>query len=270
MRHGAVESDFFETMKMEIVKGRGFSREFPADMNSSLIINEEAARQMGMEDPLGKEMAMIGYKGRIIGVVKDFHFDSVRQNITPLVLELAPQNTQYMLVRISALDIPNSLQAIERTWDNFVKGYNFGFTFLDDALNRNYQIEIRLGQIVTFFTALALFIACMGLFGLASYTAERRTKEIGIRKALGAGVTSVVVMLSKDFGKWVLMANLLAWPTAYFISMKILNQYAYRTSIDLLVFLLPTFMSLLLAVLTVSYQAVRAALANPARSLRYE
>ncbi|MFC2158862.1 ABC transporter permease [Acidobacteriota bacterium] len=270
MRHGAVEYDFFETMKMEIIKGRGFSRAFPADRNSSLIINEEAVRQMGMEDPIGKEMAMIGYKGRIIGIVKDFHFDTVRQTITPLVLELAPQTTQFMLARISPRDIPNSLQAIERTWGNFVKGYNFSFVFLDAAIDRNYQLEIRLGQIVTFFTALALFIACLGLFGLASFTAERRTKEIGIRKALGAGVSSVVVLLSKEFTKWVLVACLLACPVAYFISAKLLNQYAYRTSIGIFVFILPALLSMLLAILTVSYQAVRAAMTNPAKSLRYE
>ena len=270
IKHGSVDYDFFETFQMDFALGRPFKREFPTDATSALIVNEEAVRQMELEDPLGKRLDILGNKGRIIGVIKDFNFDSIRNKIDPLVLKLAPQETHYLVARLSPDNITGGIRALEKTWGNFVKDYPFEFRFLDDVLNRNYMREAMMGKVFTSFTVLAIFIGCLGLFGLASFLAEQKTKEIGVRKVLGASVSGIVLMLTKDFTKWIVLANLVALPAAVFFSSLLLRGYAYRTSLGVFIFLLPVIFSLVIAWITVSYQSIRAALADPVKSLRYE
>ena len=270
IKHNSVDYDFFKAFGMKFAMGRAFKQDFPTDAEEALIVNEEAVRQMGMEDPLGKRIGMIGGGGRIVGVVRDFNFDSLRKKIDPLVIKLAPREVQYLVVRLRPGSPQEGIKVLRRTWDKFVTGYPFRFRFLDDVLNQNYRLEMALGRVFTVFTLLTVFVACMGLFGLASFMAERRTKEIGIRKVLGANVSGIVLMLSKDYTKWVLAANIAALPIAFFLARKLLEGYAYRTPLGLTIFLLPVVISLLAAVLTVSYQAFRAALTDPAQSIRYE
>ena len=270
IKHGSVDYDFFKTFQMDFVLGRPFKREFPTDATTAVIVNEEAVRQMELEDPLGKRLDMWGHAGQIIGVVKDFNFDSVRNKIEPLVLKLAPEETHHLVVRISPDNLTGGIRALERMWVTFVKDYPFEFRFLDDVLNRNYMREAMMGKVFTSFAVLAIFIGCLGLFGLASFLAEQKTKEIGVRKVLGASVSGIVLMLTKDFTKWIVVANLVALPAAVFLSSLLLRGYAYRTSLGVFIFLLPVIFSLVIAWITVSYQSIRAALADPVKSLRYE
>lgn len=270
MHHGYVDVDYFETFKMEIIQGRGFSKEFPADKLSSLVVNEEAVKRMGMKDPIGKNVTTLEGQGHIIGVVKDFHFDNLRNKISPMLFQLEPVSTQYIIVRIRPGDIPHTLHSLEKRWKEAVSDRPFRYAFLDDVLNRNYVFEVTIGKTVLFFSGLAVFIACMGLFGLASYTAERRTREIGIRKVMGASLPNIIALLSREFSRRVVLAGLLACPLAYLGAGMILSHYAYRISLGILIFLLPVCGFFVLSLATVSVQSVRAALSRPADTLRHE
>jgi putative ABC transport system permease protein len=214
-----VDYDFIDTFGMELLRGRNFSRNFSTDEEEAFILNETAAKKLGWDDPIGKHLSLedTDIRGRVIGVVKDFHYDSVEYAISPMVLTLLP-----------------------------------------------FQISF------TYCTVLALLISCMGIFGLASFTAEQRTKEIGIRKVLGASVQGIIYLLSKEFVKWVFVANIIAWPLAYFVMHKWLESFAYRTHIDVWIFALSGILALFIALLTVSYQSIKTAIANPIDSLRYE
>ncbi|NIM14088.1 MAG: FtsX-like permease family protein [Candidatus Aminicenantes bacterium] len=264
-----VDYDFFKTFKMDILQGRGFSRKFPSDLTSAVIVNEEAVKQMEMENPLGKHMSIWG-KSKIIGVVKDFHFEYLRNKINPMVIKLAPQNTSHMIVRLLSGNIHDTLDVIKGQWKSFAPEYPFEFTFLDDRLNRMYFLEAIIGKVFWVFTGLAIFISCMGLFGLASFLTEQRTKEIGIRKVLGATVSGIIQLLSKEFLKWVLVANFIAWPIAFLLMSKFLQVYAYRAPMGIWPFLLAGVLGLLITLLSVGYQSTRAAAANPVEALRYE
>ncbi|MBN1272913.1 MAG: ABC transporter permease [Candidatus Aminicenantes bacterium] len=270
MHHGYVDYDYFETYKMEIIQGRGFSKEFSADKRTSLIVNEEAVRRMGMEDPIGKQLDTLDGPGRIIGVVKDFHFDNLRNKISPMLFQLEPANTRFVIVRIQPGNIQRTINSLEKRWKEVVSNQPFRYAFLDDVLNLIYIFEITIGKTILFFSGLAVFIACMGLFGLASYTAEQRTKEIGIRKVLGATIPNIMAILSQEFSKRVVLAGLIACPLAYLGAGMILSHYAYRTSLDVLIFLLPVVGAFILAFFTVSFQSVKAALSRPVDSLRHE
>ncbi|MCD6517646.1 MAG: ABC transporter permease, partial [Candidatus Aminicenantes bacterium] len=266
----AVDYDYFKTFQMEFTEGRSFSRDFTTD-EQNYIINEAAVRFTGLESPLGKLFSIWRREGRIIGVVKDFHSRSLHDEIRPVVFTLTtnwPHN--YIFVRMNPERVQSALQAVEATWKQFAAVYPFEFDFLDDIFNRQYQTDQRMERIINDFTFLAIFISCLGLFGLASYMAERRTKEIGIRKVLGASVSGVVLMLSRDFTKWVLAANVIALPIAWYIASRWMQNYAYRISISWWVYLLSGSLALTIALLTVGYQSLRSALANPADSIRYE
>jgi len=266
----AVDYDYFKTFQMEFTEGRSFSRDFTTD-EQNYIINEAAVRFTGLESPLGKLFSIWRREGRIIGVVKDFHSRSLHDEIRPVVFTLTtnwPHN--YIFVRMNPERVQSALRAVEATWKQFAAVYPFEFDFLDDIFNRQYQTDQRMERIINDFTFLAIFISCLGLFGLASYMAERRTKEIGIRKVLGASVSGVVLMLSRDFTKWVLAANVIALPIAWYIASRWMQNYAYRISISWWVYLLSGSLALTIALLTVGYQSLRSALANPADSIRYE
>jgi putative ABC transport system permease protein len=267
----AVNYDFIDTYGLELVSGRKFSKEFKTDSREALIINEATAEKFGWEDPIGQRMDIIGgRKGRIIGVLKNFHISSLHEMIEPLVLYIQSYFCQYYSIRIRSEDIPHTLGFIEKTWRDFAPARPFEYSFLEDDLDQLYRAEMRLGKIFFYFTILAIFIACLGLFGLSSFTAEQRTKEIGIRKVLGASIGNIIFMLSKEFTKWVLVANIIAWPVAYYVMSRWLQIFAYRTSISVWIFILSAALALFIAFFTISFQVVKSAVVNPAESLKYE
>ncbi len=266
-----VDYDYFETLQMEMAQGRAFSKDFPTDATDSYILNETGARLTGIEDPVGKKFILWDKPGPIIGIVKDYHFKSLHAKIEPLVLRMFhKQWNRYVIIRIKSDGITGTLKVIEDAYKKHHPGYPFEFQFLDEALNDLYVSEKRTGRVFRYFMFLAIFISSLGLFGLASFMADQRTKEIGIRKVLGASVSGIFLMLLKDFVKWVLLASAISWPLAYYVMDRWLENFAYRTDIALWVFLVSGILGLIVAVATVSYQSLRASIANPVDSLRYE
>jgi ABC-type antimicrobial peptide transport system permease subunit len=252
-------------------EGRGFSEDFKTDETEAFIVNEEVAKIMGKESVVGENFSFAGREGKIVGVMKNFHYQSIRNKIEPLAIYIgSPENLYFTLIRIPPESIPASLSFIEDAWRKIIPSYPFEYRFLDEDFDRYYRAEERMGGLLKYFSILAVFIACLGLFGLASFTAEQRTKEIGIRKVLGARVSQITVLLCKEFLMLVLLANVIAWPVAYFMMKGWLQNYPYRTTLGLLVFAAAMATALVVAVISVSFQAVRAAVANPADSLRYE
>jgi putative ABC transport system permease protein len=263
--HG--DYDFKDTFGLKMAAGRFYSREFPTDLDN-FVVNETAVKVMGYSDPIGKRMSFKGKEGTIIGVVKDYHGRSLHEPIRPLVIESG--GGFHVCVKYHAGTEPETIAFLEKKWNKYVPGEPFQYGFVDNAIENFYTNERRISKIFRNFTFLAVFIACLGLFGLASFMAERRTKEIGIRKVMGARIWGIILMLSKEFVKWVLLANLIAWPVAYLFSRRWLQGFAYRIDLGWEIFAFSAMLALFIAVLTVSYQAIRAATANPVQSLRYE
>ncbi len=264
--------DYVETLEMEIVEGRSFKWDFSADQNNFLI-NEEAARYMGMENPVGKRLKFWGREGIIIGVVKDYHHVSLHREIMPQVFTVNPRSfnaLKYVFIKIASENIPETLEYIRETSFTFAPDYPYEYSFLDQGIQNLYLAEQNLGKIFSTFAALAIFISCLGVFGLASFTAERRTKEIGIRKVMGASISNIVVLLSKEFSRWVLLANIIAWPVGWYVMHKWLQNFSYRTGMSPFLFIFAGILSFVMAAIPVSYQAVKAAIADPVDSLRYE
>lgn len=266
-----VTHDFFKTMQMETAEGRMFSREYPTDIESAYIINQTAARAIGDGSQVGKAFTMWETPGTIVGIVKDFHFKSLNTTVEPLVIRLRPAEPYtYLLIRVGGGDVPAAIQHLNKAWEKVSPTFPFDYTFLDESFDRLYRAEQRLGLIFGAFTGLAILIACLGLLGLAAFVAERRTREIGVRKVLGASARSIVLLLTREFAVLVAVANLLAWPTAYYAMHKWLQNYAYNSGLDLWIFLGAGLAALAIALLTVTWQAVRAAMVDPVKSLRYE
>ena len=270
MRAVFIDVDYFKTFGMEIAEGRSFSREFPTDATEAIMINEEAVKAMGMESAIGKRLSIQDNNFNIIGVVKNYHFRSLRQKIDPLILIYNPGNSRALFARLRSDNIPQTIGYIENLWKKFAPGFPFNYRFLDEALDMLYRSEQRIGTLFQYFSFLAILISCLGLLGLASFMAEKRTKEIGIRKVLGASISNIAMLLSKEFTKWVLVANVIAWPIAYFAVSKWLQSYVYKANITIWSFILSGVLALFIALITVSYQSIKAALANPIDSLRYE
>ena len=270
-----VDHDYVPTMGMKMVIGRNFSRDFATD-SSALIINEAAARYFFDDtDPIGQELSNFGNAAgefdtyTVVGVVQDFHYSTMRQKIMPMVIALGG-NISALSLRVQPDQVAATLATLEDQWSQFVPGLPFEYSFLDERFNDLYQSEQQLGTIFTVFCSLAIFIACLGLFGLAAYTAEQRTKEIGIRKVMGASVGSLVLLFSRDFTKLVLIALLIAVPVAYWMMNRWLDDFAYRITLGVGTFLIAGGTALLIAWLTIGFQSVRAAVANPVDSLRSE
>jgi len=265
--------DFAETMKFEFLEGRFFSRKIASD-SLAVVINESAAKLLGYERPyVGKRIGFIGNSDffiHIIGVVKDFHYESLHHPIEPLVIGLENITRTYIAVRLHPQNIVSAVSFLEETWNKYIPYKPFEYFFFDEDYDNLYKAEQRTGMVFTIFSVLAIIIACLGLLGLASFTTEQRTKEIGIRKVLGASVSNIILKLSNEFIKWVIIANIIGWPIAWFISNKWLQSFAYRINIDLWIFTFSGGIVLFIALLTVSWQAIRAATANPVESLRYE
>ena len=225
---------------------------------------------MGMESPIGKRLSVGSNNLTIIGVVEDFHFKPIQTKIEPMVLLMMPNRYNVMVMRTRPENISATIDYVESTYKKFDADTPFAFHFLDEDYDNLYRAEQRIGELSKYFAIIAILIASLGLYGLASYIAERRTKEIGIRKVLGASVPAIFLLLSKNFVILVGFANLIAWPVAYFIMSNWLQNYAYHTSLSASVFVLSALLAVTVVVLTVSYQSIRAALANPVESLRYE
>jgi putative ABC transport system permease protein len=262
-------------MKMNVALGRDFSRSFATD-SSAVIINETLAKKLGWDDPLNKKITGFGSSGpfdlTVIGVVSDFHFRSLHDVIEPSLMFIGNRNNRFLNVRLAPGDYRETLNTIEAKWQELNTSLPFDYYFLDQDFDRLYRTEERAGELFLYFTLIAIIVACLGLFGLASFNAEQRKKEIGIRKALGASVQRIVLMLSKKFTGLVLLANILAWPVAFYFMQEWLNQFAYRLHLwdTWWVFLLSALFALLIALLTVSYQALKAALINPVEAIKYE
>ena len=268
-----VDYDFIETFGIEIVEGRNFSELIASDRSNAFIINESAAQAFGWTSPLGKQIAWArsrSEKGAVIGVIKDFHFRSLHQSIEPLILLVRDNYLMNMFIKINSDNIPKSLASIKNKWEEFFPARPFEYFFLDDDINKMYASEMRMSQLFRSTALLAIFIACLGLFGLISYTTEQRTREIGVRKILGASVPCIVRLLSREFLRLVIVANILTWPLAYYVMNRWLQNFAYRINIGFTSFILTGVLAFTIAIITVSFQSIRAALANPVESLRYE
>ena len=265
----AVDPDFLDTFQIELLAGRNFGKDFLTDKQNVYLLNEAAVKKIGWANPLGKQFEIIG-KGPVVGVVKDFHFFSLHQKIEPLALLIYPEGYEFFSVRIRPDSMPRTLAFLGDTWKIFAEEQPFEYSFLDQDYDKLYRTESRLTKIFSSIVLLSVFVACLGLFGLASFTIERRTKEIGIRKVLGASATNLYFVLSKEFAYCVLIANLISWPLGYFFMTRWLRNFAYRIDIGLSPFLLSAFLALLIGLLTISYQTIKTALANPAEVLRYE
>ncbi len=269
----SVDHDFIETLGIELAAGRDFSKDFATDAAEAIMLNEAAVKRFGWESPhkaIGKKARFWGKKRAVTGVVKDFHISSLHHSIEPLVLHVHPNDFLYISARIRSDHISDALDFLKHTWHEFAPNHPFEYFFLDDSFDKLYRAEHKLGRIFGSFSLLAISIACLGLFGLASFATEQRTKEIGIRKVLGASVSGIVLLLSKEFTKLVIVSNLIAWPIAYFAMKDWLENFAYHIHIGVGTFVLGGILALIIALLTVSFQAIKAALANPVDALRYE
>lgn len=265
--------DFIDHFNLELVAGRSYSRDYPSDSTSALVVNEAAAKQYGYANPadiVGKKFDQWGRSGEVIGVVKDFNYISLHNQVEPLTLPFEAYASRYMSLKLNTANLQATLAEIEGIWNELAPHRPFIYSFLDEDFNRQYESDFRFRQIFTSFSILAILIACLGLLGLATYTAEQRTKEIGIRKVLGADVGSIVGLLSKDFVKLVFVAILVATPLAWFGMNKWLEGFAYQVPIHWWVFLVSGMLAVAVALITISFQAIKAALMNPVKSLKSE
>jgi putative ABC transport system permease protein len=269
-----VDHDFVETFNMQILEGRDFSKEYSTDVEEAVIINETFARQLGLgNDIVGRKIINVGNRESqptVIGIIRDFHHQNLKMTINPMILTMQPQGFNFIVARITPLEVPATLRHLETVWTEQFPDREFNFYFVDDNFRQQYPEEDKMQTIYLFFGAMAIFVACLGLYGLASFAIEQRTKEIGIRKVLGASVPDLVLNLCKDFLKLVLLANVLAWPLAFYVMNSWLDNFAYRIGLRPWVFLVAGAIALLIALLTISRQALKSALSNPVISLRYE
>jgi putative ABC transport system permease protein len=265
------DHDFLKTMGIELAAGRDFSLAHSTDVQEALLLNETAVKLLGWEEqPLDRHIFFGNLDNRVIGVVEDFHVKSLHSKINALFLHLAPNPDpiHYIAVRIRPGNIGRTLGFIEKTWREVYPHDPFAYSFLDEDFDNLYRAEKLRGRVFLAFSILTIFIACLGLFGLASFTAEQKTKEIGIRKVLGATTPSLVKLLTREFMKLILLASFISWPIAYFVMRSWLASFAYRTNIGPATFFLATILAIVIALVTVGYQAVRAALSNPVDAIR--
>jgi len=271
-----VNSNFIPTMGIKILAGRNFSTEFETDRKDAIIINQTAAQKFGWDVPVGKTIKVYSNVMRqwetktVIGVVQDFHLSSFYKTIAPLYISNLPQGLGGLIIKISPENAKETLRILQTIWKDIDPDRPFDYFFLKEYFNRHFQSEERLRGIIGSFALFSIFIACLGLFGMASFTTEQRTKEIGIRKVLGASVSGIVLLLTKEFTKWVIVANLIAWPVAYYIMSRWLQNFAYHIHIGIGTLLFSSALALVTALITVSFQAFKTAASNPVDSLRYE
>ena len=269
--YNTADYDFIDLFGMEIVQGRNFSKEFPSDETGAFLVNETAVKVAEWESPIGRKLThWTGATGNIVGVLKDFHLQSLHSPIEPLYIFLDSQSFFNISIKIKSANIPQTIGYVEGVMKKFAPSYPFSYSFFDEVFERVYFTEQRMGRIFGAFAILAIFIACLGLFGLTAFAAVQRTKELGIRKVLGASDSKIFLLLSQEFIRWVLLSNLIAWPIAYYAMNKWLQNFSYRIHIGIVSFLISGGTALLIAYITVSYQSIKSARANPVDSLRYE
>jgi putative ABC transport system permease protein len=273
--HTMVDHDFIKVMSIKMLDGRDFSKDHPSDTKEAFIINQEAARMMGLKSPVGKYFRLYGQEGKIIGVMQDAYFSSLHRKVEPLVYHIMTDVNNArafgaILVRVKASRISEGISTIEKIWKEQNPNSPFEFQLLDEAINSRYISDQRTQKIFGAFASIAISISCLGLFGLAAFTAQNKRKEIAIRKTLGAPASKILGSLTSDFTKWVIIANAISWPTAYYFMNNWLKNFAYRTDINPWIFVASGATALVIALLTVSSHAIRAATANPVESLRYK
>ena len=275
-----VDYDFLKTLGVQTVAGRVFSKEFPTDTSFKVVVNERLVEELGFpsaEKTVGQDVKFDWqgktYRFQVVGVLKDFNFEDLKQPVTPFAFEVVESKEppfNYLLVHTNTSDMKSLLASVEKEWKQLNPNEPFEYSFLDTDFMKNYEAENRLAALVGYFTVIAILISCLGLFGLATFSAEQRIKEIGVRKVLGASEMNVVTLLSKDFLKLVVIAAVIASPVAWFVMQKWLQGFAYRTSIGWQVFAITILSAVLIALITISFQAIKAAIANPVKSLRTE
>ena len=267
-----VEYNFFDFYDMQIIKGRGFSEEHRGEDAHAYVLNEAALKMTGWENPIGKKFGIADkeeYKGTVIGVVKDFHFNSLRDDIEPLAISLASGITRSIAVKVSGDDIRGTIAFMNSIWPKY-SIFPFSYNFLEDMAARHYDSERKLTRVLMYFAIMAIVISCLGILGLATYASETRIKEIGIRKIMGASVLQIISMLLRQFLKWVVLANVFAWPIAYYVISRWLENYAYRINVNFAVFVLAGISAMILGLLAIGYQTFRAAGAKPVDILKHE
>ena len=266
-----VGPDYLSEYNIKVIAGRSFSRDFSTDLNEAFILNRKGAAEYGWspEEALGKRLESI-FPGQVIGVVEDFHYLGLQSQIEPLAMVWRPEMFGIITLCINTDDLPQTLGIVKSQWEELYPGHPIEHFFLDSYFNRQYQAEERIGKMFTIFTFLGVIIACLGLFGLTSFTVEQKTKEIGVRKVLGASVREIVVLLSREIVKWVVLANIIAWPLIYAAMNVWLKNFAYRIDFSLGILAASALLAVAIALLTISYQSIKAAFANPIDALKYE
>ena len=270
-----VDFDYIPQYQVRLIAGRAFSRAFGADTTQAMILNEAAVRMLGYHSPqdaIGRDFSQWGRKGKIIGVVKDFHYQSLQQVIRPFSMRIEPGGCDQISVKVRTTNLKGTIASIEKAWHTVIPSQPFSYFFVDEMFDRQYRAEDRFGRLFLYFAVLAIFISCLGLLGLASYATVQRTKEIGVRKVLGASVAGIVGLLSKDFLLLVGIAFVVATPVSFFLMKGWLEGFAYRINIFSAwwIFAAGGLAAFAIAMLTISFQAIRAALMNPVMSLRSE
>jgi putative ABC transport system permease protein len=269
----STDTEFFDTYGIDVFSGRKFSKEIPTDDSLAFVINESAAKRIGWENPkdyMDKEFQYADVKGKLIGIVKDFHFESLHEEITPMIFLQRNNNYNVLSIKIAGDKMQNGLAHLEKVWKTFLPSRPFDYQFLSERYRALYESEQKQSQLFTIFSGLAIFIASLGLFGLATFNTMQRVKEIGIRKVLGASVSNIVGLLSKEIVILILVANLISWPIAWYFMNQWLGTFAYHIEMDALAYLLAATSAVLIALITVSSQTIKAAMSNPAKTLRYE
>ena len=270
-----VDEDFAKTYKIEIEQGRFYSKDFPTDFTGGFVLNSAAIKEMGFENPIGREISVWGRKGKIIGVTNNFNFTSLHNNIEPLLLRIPEPNEvnsrcKTLSMRIAPNSITETLKFIELEWNYLFPEETFAFYFMDYKLKTNYVSEMRIGKLFGYFSFLVILIACLGLYGLTAFSIEQKTKEIGMYKVLGATISNVIIKFTKGYVSWILIATVIASPIAWFAMHKWLENFAYKTTLSWWIFALAGVLALGIALLTVSWQSWKAATRNPVEALRYE
>lgn len=266
----SADQDFVKTFGIKMIEGRFFSEEFPSDRQEAVVLNQTAVRAMNLDSPVGKRFSLWGWQLNIIGVMQDFNFYSLQTEIQPVVMVNGRAGLTHVVIRILSHNMPETIGFIREKFKDVLPGYSVDYQFVDERLDDIYKSEQRMSAVTSYLTFLAIFLSCLGLLGLASFVTEQRTKEIGIRRVLGASGSGIVWLLFSGTAKWVLAANLIAWPAAYLVIRCWLQSYAYRTGIHIEIFFLSALATLLVTFLTVSYQTIKAATSNPVDALRYE
>ncbi|MBN1326916.1 MAG: ABC transporter permease [Candidatus Cloacimonetes bacterium] len=264
-----VDFGYFQTLQIDLLEGRGFNRDFSSD-STAVVVNEAAVYAMGMQEPLGQQLTLDGQNYTIIGVNKNMHRNSLHTAIEPVVTRIITYVPFTLFIRVDARNLSENIKIIEQEWYRIVPDFPFVYNFLDERIAALYKYEQKIARVFTYFALLAIFISCLGLLGLATFSTESRTKEIGVRKVLGSSAGEIVLLLSRDFAKWVLLGTLIAWPAAWYGMTKWLQTFAYKTRMDLWLFAVSGCFALLLAIITVSFQTIKTAVANPVKALKYE